>query len=149
MSRTRVGFRTRLVLLFVLLAIVPIVLLTVLYLRYLTDVIEFWQNPGIERSLENSLAVARESLEHYRQEAEAAGEFTLVLLDPRADAEETSRFLHANRTEVDVDVIMGNAVLWALAERRPRTPEGLVGIEGLGPWKRQAYGEAILRVLED
>jgi ribonuclease D len=67
----------------------------------------------------------------------------------RYEALRTWRKEVANEREVDVDVILGNAVLWALAEQNPRTLEGLVGIDGLGPWKRQAYGEAILRVLED
>ncbi len=48
---------------------------------------------------------------------------------------------------VDTDVVVSNAVLWALAERNPATLEGMQAIEGLGPWKRKTYGEAILRVL--
>ena len=48
---------------------------------------------------------------------------------------------------VDADVIVGNAVLWALAEQNPRTLNDLNRIEGLGPWKRKTYGEAIMRVL--
>ena len=48
---------------------------------------------------------------------------------------------------VDSDVILGNAVLWALAERNPRALDDLGHIEGLGPWKRKTYGEAILKVL--
>jgi len=48
---------------------------------------------------------------------------------------------------VDVDVVVSNAVLWAVAEQNPRTIEDLSRIEELGPWKRKAYGEAILRVL--
>jgi len=48
---------------------------------------------------------------------------------------------------VDPDVIISNGVLWELAEQNPRTVEDLSRIEGLGPWKRKAYGEAILRVL--
>ena len=50
---------------------------------------------------------------------------------------------------VDADVIVGNAVLWALAEQNPRTMEELASIESLGPWKREAYGEAILGILGD
>ncbi len=53
----------------------------------------------------------------------------------------------AAEREVDVDVIVCNAVLWKLAEQNPRTIEGLQAIEGLGPWKRKTYGEAILGVL--
>ena len=49
---------------------------------------------------------------------------------------------------VDPDVVIGNAVLWALAEQNPRTLEDLESIEGLGPWKRKKYGEAILKVLD-
>ena len=50
---------------------------------------------------------------------------------------------------VDVDVIVSNAALWALAEQHPRALEDLCHVEGLGPWKRKAYGEAILKVLAD
>jgi ribonuclease D len=53
----------------------------------------------------------------------------------------------AAERQVDVDVIVCNAVLWDLAERNPRAAKDLDAVEGLGPWKRQAYGEAILSVL--
>ncbi len=53
----------------------------------------------------------------------------------------------AAEREVDVDVIVSNAVLWELVEQRPRTPEALSGIEGLGPWKRQTYGEDLLAAI--
>jgi ribonuclease D len=66
----------------------------------------------------------------------------------RYEALRTWRKEVATEREVDVDVILGNAVLWTLAEQNPRTIEELLGIDGLGPWKRQAYGEAILDVLE-
>jgi len=105
MALFRMGFRTRLAAVFVLLAVVPMALLTFFYLRYLTNTIEYWQSPGIERTLENSLAVARESLEHYRQEAQAAGEFVLVLLDPALDGEGTSTFLRTNAPEVGLDLL--------------------------------------------
>jgi len=49
---------------------------------------------------------------------------------------------------VDTDVVVNNGVLWALAEQNPRTLEDLLRIEGLGPWKHEAYGEAILKVLD-
>ncbi|MBN1811891.1 MAG: HRDC domain-containing protein [Anaerolineae bacterium] len=74
---------------------------------------------------------------------------------PRHSDEEVERY-EALRTwrkevaaerEVDVDVVVGNAVLWTLAEQNPRTTKELLGIEGLGPWKRRTYGEAILGVL--
>ena len=49
---------------------------------------------------------------------------------------------------VDPDVVVSNAILWALAERNPQTLDELHPIERLGPWKRKAYGEAILKVLD-
>ncbi len=53
----------------------------------------------------------------------------------------------AARRGVDVDVILPNAALWALAERNPATLEELTEVKELGPWKRQAYGEAVLMAL--
>jgi len=49
---------------------------------------------------------------------------------------------------VDADVVVSNAVLWALAEQNPRAFDDLSRIEGLGPWKRKTYGKAILKVLD-
>ncbi|MFQ6100389.1 MAG: ribonuclease D [Anaerolineae bacterium] len=55
----------------------------------------------------------------------------------------------AARRGVDTDVVVGNGVLWALAEQNPTTLDDLENIEGLGPWKRKTYGEAILKILVD
>lgn len=93
MARFQLGFRTRLVLLFVLLAIAPIGLLTFFYLRYLTTTIEHWQNPGIERTLENSLALARDTLERYRDGAAEVGQAVLETTDLDAGADRTSEIL--------------------------------------------------------
>jgi len=65
----------------------------------------------------------------------------------RYEALRTWRKEVAAERKVDVDVVVGNAVLWALTEQNPRTTDELASIEGLGPWKRGAYGEAILEVL--
>lgn len=67
----------------------------------------------------------------------------------RFEALRTWRKQVAAEREVDVDVIVGNAVLWELAETPPHTLEELDGVDGLGTWKQSAYGEAILRVLAD
>ena len=48
---------------------------------------------------------------------------------------------------VQSDVVLPNGVLWALAERNPSSPDELIGIPGLGPWKRKTYGPAILKIL--
>jgi ribonuclease D len=74
---------------------------------------------------------------------------------PRHSGAEVARFQAlkgwrkqvAAERQVAPDVVVGNAVLWALAEQNPRSPDGLERIEGLGPWKRKTYGEAILEVL--
>ncbi len=76
-------------------------------------------------------------------------------LPPRHSDAEVARFqaLRAWRKQVtaergvDASVVVSNAVLWTLAEQKPCTFEGLSRIEGLGPWKRKTYGEAILKVL--
>ncbi len=48
---------------------------------------------------------------------------------------------------VEADVIVGNAALMALARRHPRDLGDLGGIDGLGPWRRRTYGQAILEAL--
>ncbi len=48
---------------------------------------------------------------------------------------------------VESDVIISKDTLWVLAREAPRTLDGLRNIRGLGPWRLQAYGEEILRVL--
>jgi ribonuclease D len=53
----------------------------------------------------------------------------------------------ATERGVESDVVLGNGALWALAERNPQTPPELERISELGPWRRQAYGAAILEVL--
>ncbi len=49
---------------------------------------------------------------------------------------------------VDPDVIVSNAVLFALAQKNPRTMEALTSVSGLGPWKTREYGEEMLAVLQ-
>ncbi len=75
---------------------------------------------------------------------------------PRHSEAEMARFqaLRAWRKRVaaergvDPDVVISNAALWALVEQNPRTVGDLSRVEGLGSWKRKAYGEAILKVLD-
>lgn len=78
-------------------------------------------------------------------------------LPPRRSEAEVARFQAlrawrkrvADERGVDADVIVSNATLWALAECPPRTLEDLSHVEGLGPWKRKTYGEAILDVMRE
>lgn len=55
----------------------------------------------------------------------------------------------ARQRGVEPDVIMSNATLMEIAHRRPTTPADLEGIEGLGPWRRKAYGEQVLRMVSE
>jgi ribonuclease D len=48
---------------------------------------------------------------------------------------------------VEPDVIVGNAVLMELAQRRPRTLEELPALPWFGEWRRATYGPALLQVL--
>ena len=48
---------------------------------------------------------------------------------------------------VEPDVIVGNAVLMELAQRRPRTFDQLPALPWFGEWRRSAYGPALLQVL--
>jgi len=76
---------------------------------------------------------------------------------PRHSDEEIARFqaLRSWRKQVaagrgvNSSVIVSKSTLWALAEQNPRTIEELSCIEGLGPWRREAYGEAILQALNE
>ena len=78
-------------------------------------------------------------------------------LPPRRSEAEVARFQAlrawrkrvADERGVDADVIVSNATLWALAECPPRTLEDLSHVEGLGPWKRKTYGEAIMDVMRE
>ena len=50
---------------------------------------------------------------------------------------------------VEPDVIVGNAVLMELAQRRPRSVNELPHLSWFGPWRRTTYGQAIVDVLRD
>ena len=53
----------------------------------------------------------------------------------------------ASARGVESDVIISRAALWEIARRKPATIDDLSGIPGLGPWRRQTYGSALLAVL--
>lgn len=48
---------------------------------------------------------------------------------------------------VESDVILPREALWELARRAPRTAEELHTLEHLGPWRRQAYGAEVLKLI--
>ena len=74
---------------------------------------------------------------------------------PRIDPATLARFdaLHewrktqALKRGVESDVIVPKEALWALARTVPGRLEDLSAIPGLGPWKRQAYGPALIELL--
>lgn len=62
--------------------------------------------------------------------------------------------LHSWRKEraiqrgVESDVIVSKQTLWDLAHKIPATLEDLRGVQGMGPWRVQTYGQEILGVIE-
>ncbi|HIQ05856.1 MAG TPA: hypothetical protein EYH31_09225, partial [Anaerolineae bacterium] len=72
-------------------------------------------------------------------------EATLV----RFDALRRWRRVRAERRGVDPDVIFTNDVLMAIARCAPRNGEELEACNNIGTWKRQEYGDEILRVLRE
>jgi ribonuclease D len=50
--------------------------------------------------------------------------------------------------EVESDVIIARDVLWAIAERMPRTLDDLRAIPGMRQWRWEAYGEELLKVIQ-
>jgi len=67
----RLSFRNKLLLAFLLIGIVPSLGLALFFLNYVSGSIELWQNPGVENLLENSLAMARESLAPHEESSKA------------------------------------------------------------------------------
>ena len=49
---------------------------------------------------------------------------------------------------VESDVIVSKQTLWSLAHLAPTSLDQMQGIQGLGPWRLQTYGEEILQVIE-
>jgi ribonuclease D len=74
---------------------------------------------------------------------------------PRIDAATLARYnaLHewrkarARKRGVESDVILPKDALWALARSVPQSPDDLLTIPGLGPWKRAQYGAELLTLL--
>lgn len=50
---------------------------------------------------------------------------------------------------VESDVILPRDTLWELARRVPRTPDDLLAIATLGPWRRTMYGAELLNVMNE
>lgn len=50
---------------------------------------------------------------------------------------------------VEPDVIVGNAVLMELAQRRPRELDQLPAMPWFGPWRRKTYGPALIGILNE
>jgi ribonuclease D len=65
----------------------------------------------------------------------------------RFDALRTWRNATAEARGVEPDIVLSNQVLWAIAQRCPRTPTELAGGGLLARWQVDEFSEAILRVL--
>jgi ribonuclease D len=64
----------------------------------------------------------------------------------RIDALRTWRTAEAKRLALDVSVVLPQRLLERVAEAAPRTPSDLEGVEGLRRWRRDTFGEALVRV---
>ncbi len=50
---------------------------------------------------------------------------------------------------VESDVIISKQTLWALAHKAPSQIDDLQGVQGLGPWRLDTYGQEILQILQE
>jgi len=64
----------------------------------------------------------------------------------RIDALRTWRMAEAKRLALDVSVVLPQRLLERVAEVAPRAPADLEAVEGLRRWRRQTFGEALVRV---
>jgi ATP-dependent DNA helicase RecQ len=53
----------------------------------------------------------------------------------------------ADRQDVPAYIVFSDAVLREMAARRPRTPDAMLAVPGVGPVKLERYGEAFLEEL--
>lgn len=65
----------------------------------------------------------------------------------RFDALRAWRMKVAEQRGVSLEIILNSATLIEIAKLNPRSVDELVGVAGMTPWKRSAYGDDILRVL--
>ncbi len=65
----------------------------------------------------------------------------------RYDRLHTWRKNRARARGVESDVILPRTALWDLARRAPRTLGELAHVADFGPWRRETYGEEILKLL--
>lgn len=74
---------------------------------------------------------------------------------PSAEVADRYTVLHTWRKNkaatrgVESDVIISKQALWDIAEKVPTTLEALQQIDGLGPWRLEAYGHELLQLLND
>jgi ribonuclease D len=67
----------------------------------------------------------------------------------RYEALRAWRKRRAQERGVESDVILPRDALWAIAQGNPQTHVDLELIPELGPWRREQYGDEILKLLAD
>ncbi len=72
--RGGLSLRTRLLMAFIVAAVVPCLILTIYISRRLTRSIEFWDNPGVERTVDSSVGAARGAVRELRSHLQEAVE---------------------------------------------------------------------------
>jgi ribonuclease D len=54
----------------------------------------------------------------------------------------------ARERGVEADVIISRGALWSLAWKNPQTVAQLQDLDGIGPWRLEAYGQELVRLLK-
>jgi ribonuclease D len=95
--------------------------------------------PGLLRAVQHGLQGPPQRAPQVEREPEEVRE--------RYDSLRKWRKEKAQARGVESDVIVPRSALWDLARRAPRTVGELTNIVDLGPWRRETYGDEILKVL--
>jgi len=147
--------RTRLVLAFIALTLLPTTILFFFSINFITNSIEFWFNVPVEQALENSLFVGRRLYDH----AEESNRFflerisyqlkTKKLLDPQKK-KALSHYIQVVQREFNLDAVeiyaaSSNRITLALAPRLEDHPLGVVSADNL----QKDIGERGVRTISE
>lgn len=71
------------------------------------------------------------------------------IIQARYDALQAWRKTRAIERGVESDIILSKEAMWAMARRPPETATDLENVPGLGPWRRNAYGPELIRIVTE
>jgi len=133
--------RTRLVLAFIALTLLPTTILFFFSINFITNSIEFWFNVPVEQALENSLFVGRRLYDHSEENNRFFLERisyqlkTKNFLDPKKK-KDLSHYIQVVQREFNIDAVEiyaanSNRITLALAPRLEDQPLGVVSADSL------------------